>query len=158
MTLELRPLEDSDIPVMADWLTKDHVGKWYHDPQEWLREMRERNGEFAFLHHFMVYDKCLPFGFGQYYDCYDAREEWYEISVPGELYSIDYMIGDENYLGKGYGKAIVAALIDRIKSTGTAKMVIAEPDPGNLQSCGVLVSNGFTFDPRKNYYELTINY
>lgn len=156
MTLELKSLEDKDIPIIAGWLEKGHVRKWYHEPQEWLREMRERKGEFSFLYHFIVYDDGKPFGFGQYYDCYDAQEEWYKIDTPGQVYSIDYMIGDENYLGKGYGKAIVSALTDKIKNTGTAKSIIVEPDPGNLQSCGVLTANGFIFDPEKRYYQLNI--
>ena len=50
------------------WLRKDHVIKWYNDADEWLNEIRARNAEFSFLHHYIVYVEDKPIGFGQWYD------------------------------------------------------------------------------------------
>lgn len=62
-----------------------------------------------------------PIGFCKYYDCYDARglEYWFTVNTPGDTFSIDYLIGDEAYLGKGYGKAIVALLSNAIQTIKT---------------------------------------
>jgi hypothetical protein len=62
--LRLKPVEDSDIGLLENWLNKDYILKWYHDADDWLKEIKERNGEFSFLHHFIVVknDKLIGFG------------------------------------------------------------------------------------------------
>lgn len=60
-----KPIVDEDIALVEKWIHQEHVLKWYHDPEEWIREIRERNGRFSFLNHFMVYDGDKPFAFCQ---------------------------------------------------------------------------------------------
>ena len=99
--LTLLPVEDYDLPKLETWLKKEHVLRWYHDVDEWMNEIRERNGEFAFLNHYVAYWDNIPVGFGQWYDCFDAKEEWYQVEKPDEMFSIDYFIGvrEINYPG-----------------------------------------------------------
>jgi len=82
MGLVLRPVKDSDMKQLEIWLNKEHVLKWYHEANEWLDEIKERNGSFSFLSHFIVLKDDKPIGFGQYYDCFDAQEEWYLVGQP----------------------------------------------------------------------------
>lgn len=152
----LKPIEDKDISLIEQWLSKAYIRKWYHEPEEWIREIRERDGEFSFLKHFLVMDEGRPFAFCQYYDCFDAQEEWYTIDSPGRVYSIDYLIGEEEYLGKGFGKAIVKVLVDKIKSNPGAEEIVVQPEEENLPSCKSLLANGFIFDKEKEYYYLLL--
>ncbi len=152
--ITLRPVEDADLPLLEAWLRQERILKWYHDADEWLGEIRARHGAFAFLHHYMVLAEGLPIGFGQWYDCFDAREEWYTVERPGELFSIDYLIGNEDYLGRGYGKAIVRALIARIRRQQPAARIVAQPELENTPSCKALLANGFTYDTEREYYTL----
>ncbi len=154
--LKLKPIEDEDIPLFEKWLYKEYILKWYHEPEEWIKEIRQRDAEFSFLSHFIVLDGDKPFAFCQYYDCYNAQEEWYAVDLPGEKYSIDYLIGDESYLGKGYGKAIVKALVEKIKSYPTAKSIVVQPEEGNIPSAKSLLANGFEYDEKNEYYYLFI--
>ncbi|QQO08738.1 GNAT family N-acetyltransferase [Breznakiella homolactica] len=154
--LRLRPLEDGDIPRLTAWLYKDYIRQWYHDPEEWLKEVRERKGAFAFLRHFIVLDGDTPLGFCQYYDCFDAQEEWYEVTEPKTIYSIDYLIGEEAYLGKGWGTAIVGALVEAIRNLGHAKTILVQPEPENIPSNRALLANGFIFDEAKGYYRFSL--
>lgn len=144
--LRLKPVEDSDIELLAKWLNKDYILKWYNDADEWLKEIRERNGEFGFLHHFIVMKNNKPIGFGQYYDCFDVQEEWYIIERPDRMYSIDYLIGEEEYLGKGYGKEIVRLLMDEIYNLSPEAEIVVQPDNDNIPSCKALLANGFVYD------------
>ena len=66
----LRPFFDGDIPLVEKWLRCPHVSRWYENPGAWLREMRERRGEFSFITHFIAEYEGVPFGFCQYYDRY----------------------------------------------------------------------------------------
>ena len=87
--LTLRPLEEGDVPLVESWLQQDHVRRWFEHPEDWMAELGQRHGEFAWIHHFIVMHGGEPMGFCQYYDCYDAKEEWYDLPRSGEVYSPD---------------------------------------------------------------------
>jgi RimJ/RimL family protein N-acetyltransferase len=150
----IRPFEDSDIPLLGQWLRKEYILNWYHDADEWLGEVRERNGAFGFLHHYIVLAGDRPVGFCQWYDCFDAREEWYAVERPGEMFSLDYLIGEEDFLRKGYGTQIVGMMLDEIRKCSPGAVVVAEPDSENIASCRALLANGFVFDEEKKYFVL----
>ncbi|MCD7900127.1 MAG: GNAT family N-acetyltransferase [Bacteroides sp.] len=155
MELILRPIEDNDIKLLNIWLNKEYILKWYNDADEWLNEIKERNGSFSFLHHFIVLKDDTPIGFSQYYDCFDAQEEWYSINQRNKIFSIDYLIGEEDYLGKGYGKEIVKLLISEIYKQSPEAEIVVQPDNDNIASCKALLANGFIFDKTKDYFLLS---
>lgn len=152
--LTLRVICDTDINLLTEWLNKDYILKWYHDPADWLYEINGRSGNFAWIHHFIVMDGETPIGFCQYYDCFDANdmEDWYNVRQRGDTFSIDYLIGNEAYLSKGYGKAIVKLLTDTIAETEHGKRIIVQPEKENHSSNHVLLANGYVFDKQKDYY------
>jgi hypothetical protein len=57
---------------------------------------------------------------------------------------IVYLIGNENYLGKGLRKQIIKQLIEKIKIVN-GKEIIVQPDIGNKPSQGVLTIAGLLF-------------
>lgn len=150
--LTLRAFTDGDMPLMETWLYTAHVARYYHEPEDWLYELRQRNGEFRFLSHFIAWDEKTPVGFGQYYDCFDAKEDWYSVDNPGQVYSMDYLIGDAAYLNKGYGRDLVRLLVARILDHKDAREIIVQPEKKNRPSNRVLLANGFAFDPQADYY------
>ena len=156
----LRRFEDSDIDLLTEWLNKDYIQQWYHNPADWLCEIRERKSRFSWIHHFIVMAQQTPIGFCQYYDCFDAGEleDWYDVIVRGDTFSIDYLIGDAAYLGKGYGKAVVRALRYTLQQTAgaAARQIIVLPELENCASVGVLLANGYVFDAEKGYFFLSL--
>ncbi len=152
--ITLRPIMDDDLPLLETWLRKDRILKWYEDADEWLGEIRQRYGDFEFLHHYIVSADCVPIGFGQWYDCYDAREEWYAVERSDSMFSIDYLVGEDDYLGKGYGKAIVKALVGEIKRRQPDATIVVQPELENTASGRALLANGFTYDDDKKYFKL----
>ena len=62
-----------------------------------------------------------PSSFCQYYACKDSDELWEGYTALGGSYSIDYMIGETDYLRKGFGKKIVGDLTNRIMLHNDAK-------------------------------------
>jgi len=159
--IELRAFEDSDLQLLDKWLHKEYIKKWFEVPNictidDWLHEVKNRNGEFKWITYFVALWNDCPIGFCLYYKCMDAKEDWYkDMSLDG-TYSIDYLIGEDNYLGKGLGKKMVAKLVEMIFSHANAKRIIVQPDKNNVASGNVLLANGFTCDEANNIYELTI--
>jgi RimJ/RimL family protein N-acetyltransferase len=154
--ISLRPFVDSDIPFFIEWLNKPYIQKWYDPIDEWLEEVENCDGTFSWISHFIVMFEDVPIGFCQYYDCFDSQnfEDWNgrKFENRGEVYSIDYLIGNENYLGKGYGKELVRLLTDMVFALG-AKEIIVDPDKENVNSNGVLLANRYHFDKLNGYYK-----
>ncbi len=155
--LHLRSIEDTDLSLLDIWLHKPYVLKWYEDPNAWLDEVRQRDGQYAFIRHFIVMHGDQPIGFCQYYDCIEAGEDWYSVHTRNETYSIDYLIGEETHLRKGHGKRIIQLLIDTIRMHTQAKEIIVQPDEENLSSCKTLLSCGFVYDAAACYYRAALN-
>jgi RimJ/RimL family protein N-acetyltransferase len=147
--LELRPLNDNDISLIAVWLNKEHVKKWYEIPHmgvtiaDWLHEIMEHNGDFRWITYFIAMYNGSPIGLCQYYKCADSTDEDFGTLTIEGSYGIDYLIGEEAYLGKGLGKGIITLLIDRIFSFPYAERVTADIDKDNKASAGALLSCGF---------------
>lgn len=154
MNLSLRPLTDTDIPLFKTWLHRPHVAKWYHDPEDWLVEVRGRESEFSFIRHFIAERGGEPIGFCQYYRCADVEEEWYGTADLAGVYSIDYLLGDENNLGQGLGRAIIKQLAQKVFAIPGARRIIVQPEAENAPSCRALLSAGFSFDQKQGIYTL----
>ena len=154
--LLLRKLSDEDLPLLKRWLSLPHVCLWYHDPLDWLREVEKRNGEFSFLHHFIVEVGGHAVGFCQFYEYRHSGERWHGDTDVEGTYSVDYLIGDIDYLRKGFGTKMVKSLIERIKTQTRAKRIIVQPEPENTASCNTLLSCGFTLDKTKSFYVFTL--
>ncbi|MBO1307265.1 GNAT family N-acetyltransferase [Enterococcus sp. 669A] len=147
--ISIRPFEDTDRQLMVTWLYQDYVKKWLIHPENWLAEIDQRHDKFNWVHHYIVMLGDQPIGFCQYYDCYQAKdlEEWTEVQEPNKIFSIDYLIGEAEYIGQGYGKQIVQELVQIIQQQEKeAEEIIVEPDPQNFASIEVLEANGFVFD------------
>ncbi|MED4273300.1 GNAT family N-acetyltransferase [Weissella confusa] len=155
MDIQLRDYKDSDFTMVERWLNQPRISKWYAPIDEWLDELKHRESEFSWLHHMIVMVDEKPIGFCQYYDCFDSRdyETWVgrDFDAPNQVYSIDYLIGDEKYVGKGLGKKLIATLTELVFSKGATEIIVS-PDDENHQSNAVLLANGYVKSETDDYY------
>lgn len=151
LDIKLRMFKNTDIKLMEKWLVRPHVKPWFVKPEDWLAEVRNRKGEFSFIKHFIVTHEDIPIGFCQYYDCTKADEDCYGKVLKG-TYSIDYLIGDEEFLGRGLGKEIVKLICEKAFFKAHAKLIVVQPDKKNAASNAVLKANGFIYDEEKQFY------
>jgi predicted N-acetyltransferase YhbS len=154
--LLLRQVFDNDVPLIENWLRSDHVSKWFEHPDDWIHEINNRHGEFSFITHMIAEIDGDPIGFCQYYDCYYSKpyEDWnMPIPHPGEVFSLDYLIGEPGYLRRGFGKKIISIILDILRDAG-AKEVVVKADENNHASGRSLLTNGFT--KTKDYFSLKV--
>lgn len=148
--LELRPLGNSDIPLAEAWLNKAHVKRWYEIPllgvtiDDWISEIKAYKGAFQWITYLIVLWERQPIGLCLYYRCEDSKGEDFGILPLTGSYGIDYFIGEESQLGKGFGKGIIRLLSERIFSLPDAQRITADVDRSNEASIRALLSNGFT--------------
>lgn len=147
--LELRLLNDHDIPLIESWLNKEHVKRWNDIPQlgitvdDWIYEIKEYKGRFRWITYLIAVCENRPIGLCLYYKCVDSSNEDFGTLPLSGLYGIDYLIGEETYLGKGLGKGIVAQLVNKIFSFRDAQRITAEVDIDNVASRKTLLSCSF---------------
>ncbi len=144
--IKLRQFEDKDIDTFKKWLYVPHVAKWYHEPEDWMDEVINRNDEYFWINHYIVEYEGKSIGFCQYYEYYRSGEIWHGNIKTDGTYSIDYLIGETEYLGRKLGTQIINSLCEMIKTDNNAKRIIVQPENENKASCGVLLSCGFKYD------------
>ena len=147
--LELRLLNDSDIPLIEIWLNKEHVKRWYEIPRmgiaidDWISEIKEYKGEYQWITYLIVLYQGHPIGLCLYYKCEDSDEDIGLCPLTG-AYGIDYLIGEEAFIGKKLGREMVMLLVEKIFSFQDAQIVTAYIDKDNRASEKTLLSCGFT--------------
>ena len=147
----LRPMKGDDVTLFSKWLDKEYIYKWLcpdgeNEREDWLNEVKNTNGEYDHMKHFIVVYNGINIGFCFYIDLYYEQEylqETYGINVDkNTAFEIGYLIGEEEYLKKGIGKIIVKKLEEKITEIG-GKEILADPGEGNIPSIKTLLSNGF---------------
>lgn len=147
--LDLRLIRDNDVPLIEVWLNKAHVKRWYEIPHmgitidDWMCEIKERNGKFKWLTYLIATWQGQPIGLCQYYKCEDSVDEDFAALPLAGSYGIDYMIGEEDFIGKGLGKGMITLLVKKIFSFPDAQRVTADIDEDNKASEKALLSCGF---------------
>jgi len=141
------PLLAEHIDLFAKWYDKDYICQWLGGPSEkeaWLEELRNKDGKYEWLIHYVVLYKGKIIGYCHYYDCFFVNDyhRFSNISKAEYSYGIGYLIGEEEFLGIGLGKAIVKKLEEVIIAIG-GKEIFADPIAGNIASIKTLLANGF---------------
>ena len=150
--VRLRAADDADTGCLTRWLNEPHVLEWFHEPDGWLDEFEKRGGEFAFISHCIAELDGVPFGYCQYYPYRDGAEDWYKSEDIEGVFSIDYMIGEPNYLKKGLGRQMIKALIEKIAALPGARRIVAQPEAGNAPSRAALLASGFEYEDESDVF------
>jgi len=150
--LYLKKLEDNDISLLKVWLNKPHVLKWFKNPQAWIDEINNRDAKYNFIKHFIVMYNDTKIGFCQYYDYQKGKETWHNNLNIENTYSIDYLIGEQEYLGKHIGTLIVKLLNDEIAYNTNAAKIIVQPEINNYISRRTLLSAGYEYDKSNDIF------
>lgn len=152
----LRELGDEDVALFSRWLYAPHVARWYEQPEAWMDEVNNRHGKYDWIHQRIAMHGGKAIGFGQYYAYICSGEDWHGKAEVDGTYSIDYMIGEADYLRRGLGKQIVMGLVREVERIEGARRIIVQPEPENRASCQSLVSSGFVFDEVNEIYRYEI--
>ncbi len=160
MRITFTPLQERHFPLLLKWLQTPHVKAWWDQDVKWTPALiKEKYGSYLKgfkrldlpkqciekpLHAFVIGVDGQEVGYIQYYNAYDfPREQGYEIEdLPKSLASLDFFIGEEDYLGKSLGsKSLKQFLKDHIDSRYEACFV--DPDTANVRAIRVYEKAGF---------------
>jgi len=139
--IEFRPLSEDDLPVVEEWLRRDHVARWWRDDiDESLAEYRAAIEGREPTDHYMIVVDGRDVGMIQTYLVSDYPD-WEEVIRVGPgVAGVDIMIGKEELIGRGLGPQILAAFAHDVIE---ARSVVATVEETNRRSWRAFEKAGF---------------
>jgi aminoglycoside 6'-N-acetyltransferase len=127
--IEFTPLTEDHLPLVEEWLGREHVARWWRDPiPEVLAECRAGiEGRVPTDYYLIVVDG-RPAGMLQAYLASDYPE-WEEVVQVGPgVAGVDILIGEQELIGRGLGPKILAAFVRDVVSAPSVVATIEEPN------------------------------
>jgi aminoglycoside 6'-N-acetyltransferase len=140
MTIDFRPLAEADFAPLSDWIARPHWQEWWGDPQEELAVIRAGLREPGFSAFIFTID-------GRdagYIQAWQPDGAW-EIPVeapPATTRGIDLSVADAGDLGRGIGRRVIAAFVERLAAEGIRRVLI-DPHPDNHRARRAYAAAGF---------------
>jgi aminoglycoside 6'-N-acetyltransferase len=119
--IEFRPITEDDLPLLRNWLGRDHVRRWWREPieQELAAASAAIDGREPADQYLIVLDG-RPLGMIQTYLA-SSDPDWNAIVQAGPgVAGVDLLIGEEALIGAGLGPRVLAEF--------TRRIVFADPD------------------------------
>ena len=135
--IEFRPLAMGDVALVATWLEREHVRRWWRDPIE--REL----GQGVDGRYVIVVDG-RPVGMIQTY-LVDDHPEWRAVVGSDEgLAGLDLLIGEEDAVGRGLGPRVLAQFAAEVVfANPETAAVVATVEEENRRSWRAFAKAGF---------------
>ena len=147
--IEFTPLTAEDLPLLHDWLRREHVRRWWRDTETYEEvveyytpSLEGRDPTDLFL---IVLDG-VPAGMIQTY-LVDDYPEWAAVIEVGEgAAGVDLLIGEEEHTGRGLGAQVLEAFVRDVvfARPGTTACVATVEEP-NRRSWRAFEKAGFRY-------------
>lgn len=139
-----KPVESKDRALVHEWLAQPHVAKWFYG--QGLENTFNHLDEFlqgsSQSHYWLAYEKRHPFAFlitSSVSKPHDELTCW--CSQEGEAITLDMLIGDTNYLGKGLSHVLIKEFL--VSQFPNVTEVLIDPEATNVKAVHVYQKVGF---------------
>jgi aminoglycoside 6'-N-acetyltransferase len=142
--IEFEPLREEDLPLVRDWLGREHVRRWWRDPIDEAIEKRRQGIEECRTEEYLILVDGRPTGLIQTYLVADYSE-WQAIvgTEPG-LAGIDLFIGEDDLVGRGLGPEVLRAFArDVVFARPQTNACVATVEEPNRRSWRAFEKAGF---------------
>lgn len=137
-------LKSADLDLLCQWLNKPHVLEWWNDhltPDEIKQKYGSRINDTIICPYIAsLHNKSI--GFIQYYWASKVGGGWWP-DEDGSTVGIDQFIGDENFIGKGCGAAMIEEFVHFLFQNPAITKIITEADPNNHRARRCYQKAGF---------------
>lgn len=148
MTVGFRRLTETDLPLLYEWLQREHVQFWWRERESYDAVVRRylpaiEGSDPTDLYFVLVDDR--PAGFIQTYLVSDYSEYQALVDVGEGVAGVDLFLADPERTGKGLGSKVIAQFVHDVVFVPTATHAcVADPDAENQASLRAFEKAGFT--------------
>lgn len=130
--------------LVHSWLKQPHVAEWFYGQglQNTLNHLDEFLQGVSLAHYWLGLDKNHPFAFlitSSVSKPHDELTHW--CSEEGDAITLDMLIGDTNYLGKGLSHLLIKEFL--ISQFPKVTEVLIDPEATNVKAIHVYQKAGF---------------
>ena len=142
--IAFEPLSRVHLSLLRDWLAREHVRRWWRDPEQSLGHAEDALGGLDATEYYLIVLDGRPVGLIQTYLVSD-NSEWEEVVGPGEgLAGVDLLIGEEDATGRGLGpRALEQFVREVVFARPKAQACIATVEEANRRSWRAFEKAGF---------------
>ncbi len=150
MNITFRQATVKDCHLMRDWIKQNEFTRhWYYYDKvphlTTLEKKMEKRLKESKTHAMIILVDDKEIGYIQSYPV-DSCGTWgKKVRVADNMISLDYFIGDLNYIHKGLGTKILLEFIEQIVKKENYKVVLITPDPENRANCRCVEKCGFKY-------------
>ena len=141
-----KPVDQADLTLLHSWFQKPHVSKWWPVPKEqedFFNTFLPRIRLNSTTRPYLVLRNNMPIGYIQTYSVDIAKSTWLP-KLTGKVIGTDQFIGEEDYLGKGFGTLFIKEFIRYLfAKEGGDITIIVDPDPTNIAAIKCYEKVGF---------------
>jgi RimJ/RimL family protein N-acetyltransferase len=144
--ISFNPLAPSDLPMLCEWIARPHVREWWDSPvtladieADYLPVARGESTTRAYIAHL----NGRPLGFIQAYVVMGSEEGWWPDERDPGARGIDQFLANEADLGRGLGRAMIRAFVERLFSDPSVTKVQTDPSPRNERAIRCYRAAGF---------------
>jgi aminoglycoside 6'-N-acetyltransferase len=145
--IEFQPLRKDDLPLVRDWLGRDHVRRWWRDSiDESMTDYEQAIDGLDPSDHYLIVVDGAPVGMIETYLVSD-HPDWDAIVQVGEgVAGVDLLIGEEGLTGRGLGPRILEAFTsDVVFASPGIHACVAAVDEANRRSWRAFAKAGFRY-------------
>jgi aminoglycoside 6'-N-acetyltransferase len=142
-----RPLTAGDLPLLYEWLQREHVQRWWTDRETYDEVVQHYlpavEGSKPTNLYLILSDE-QPAGFIQTYHVADYPEYRELVAVEDGVAGVDLFVADPELTGRGLGSEALSRFVtDIVFSEPEIHACIADPDAENLASLRAFEKAGF---------------
>jgi aminoglycoside 6'-N-acetyltransferase len=139
------PLRREHLPLVTEWLRREHVRRWWRDPEESLAHYQDALAGHDRTRRFRITVDGRPVGMIQTYLLSDEPEWGAVVGQEPNAAGIDLLIGEEDAVGRGVGTKVLAQFAREIVfARPETTACVATVDEANRRSWRAFEKAGFT--------------
>ena len=147
MRIGFRPLTADELPLLYEWLQREHIQRWWTDRETYDEVVQHHlpaieGSEPTDL--YLILSNGLPVGFIQTYRVSDYPEYRDLVAVEEGVAGVDLFVAEPELTGRGFGsEALRGFVADIVFSDPEIHACVADPDAENIASLRAFEKAGF---------------
>ena len=147
MRIGFRPLTADELPLLYEWLQREHIQRWWTDRETYDEVVQHylpaiEGSEPTDL--YLILSDGLPVGFVQTYRVSDYPAYRDLVAVEEGVAGVDLFVAEPELTGRGFGsEALRGFVADIVFSDPEIHACVADPDAENIASLRAFEKAGF---------------
>lgn len=144
LTFNFNHVDQAHRSLVHTWLLQPHVAEWFYGQglENTFKHLDEFLAGSSFAQYWLAFDRGNPFAFlitSQVDKTQDEIAKW--CNAEGQAITLDMLIGDPSYLGKGYAVPVIHQFL--LSQFPNVDEVLIDPEASNVKAIHVYQKAGY---------------